>query len=168
VSGHMKNINSITLRVAEAFQRELVFKEGVCEAMALQTLRRADYEMKAASLEKELEIGHTKCKNLLFDLDKAKSKMGSVEKTQTKLGEERQEIQVIDGKQLVRETLKSFQMIKGISYYLGYPLAKTVLEKYGIKGVKLALEKHPLDKAEYFANPCGYLIRLEKQIAFTE
>jgi hypothetical protein len=45
---------------------------------------------------------------------------------------------------------------------LGYPLARAVLEKYGVKGVKLVLEKHPPLKAQYFANPQAYLTRLEK------
>jgi ABC-type Zn uptake system ZnuABC Zn-binding protein ZnuA len=48
---------------------------------------------------------------------------------------------------------------------LGYPLARAVLEKYGVKGVKLALEKHPPTKAQYFANPQAYLTQLEKLTA---
>lgn len=145
-----------------------VFKEGVCEAIALQTLRHTNSEMKAASLEKELEIGHSKCVDVLFDLDKAKRDMDNIEKNQTRLHEKRQKIQVMDGKRLIKETLRSFQIIKGISYYLGYPLAKAVLEKYGIKGVKLALEKCPPNKAQYFANPQTYLTRLKKLTAFNE
>jgi len=136
-----------------------IFKEGVCEAIALQTLRHIDSEMKVASLEKDLEIGHSKCIDLLFDLDKAKKNLESVEKNQT---------QLVNEKKLVKEVLKISQIIKGLSYYLGYPLAKAVVEKYGIKGAKLALEKCPPLKAHYFANPQAYLTQLEKLTTFIE
>jgi len=139
-----------------------VFKEGVCEAIALQTLRHIDSEMmKAASLEKELQIGHSKCIDVLFDLDNAKRNIERIEKTQTRLDEKRQRIQAIDEEKLVKEVLRSPQIIKGLSYYLGYPLAKAVIEKYGIKGAKFALEEYPPLKAQYFANPQAYLTQLE-------
>jgi len=136
-----------------------IFKEGVCETIALQTLCHIDSEMKVASLEKDLEIGHSKCIDLLFDLDKAKKNLESVEKNQT---------QPVNEKKLVKEILKISQIIKGLSYYLGYPLAKAVMEKYGIKGAKLALEKCPPLKAQYFANPQAYLTQLEKLTTFIE
>jgi len=145
-----------------------VFKEGVCEAITLQTLRHEDPEMKVASLEKELEIGHSKCIDILFDLEKAKRNMDAIKKHQNGLHGKRRKIQVTDGEKPIKETLGSFQIIKGISYYLGYPLAKAVLEKYGINGIKLALEKHPPNKAQYFAEPQTYLAWLEKLVAFKE
>lgn len=58
-----------------------VFKEGCCEAIALQTLRHIGSEMKAASLEKELQIGHSKCIAFLFDLNNAKRSIERMEKT---------------------------------------------------------------------------------------
>jgi hypothetical protein len=136
-----------------------VFKEGCCEAMALQTLRSMGYEMEVASLEKELLVGHSKCISLLFDVDNARSQEGTrkvrvcpdYERRIAPAGEER----------LVK-ALKWSQIIKGVSYYLGYPLAKAVLEKYGVKGMKFALEKQPPLEAQYFANPQAYLTRLEK------
>jgi len=137
-----------------------VFKEGFCEAIALQTLRHIDSEMKAASLEKELQIGHSKCIGLLFDLDNAKKNVESVEK--------RQRTQPVNEKKLIKEILKISQTIKGLSYYLGYPLAKAVVERYGIKGAKLVLEKCPPLKAQYFANPQAYLTELEKLKTFDE
>jgi len=144
-----------------------VFKEGFCEAIALQTLRNIDSEMKAASLEKELQIGHSKCIDLLFDLDNAKKNVESVEKNQPSVDEKRQRTQPANEKK-VKEILKISQIIKGLSYYLGYPLAKAVMEKYGIKGAKLALEKCPPLKAQYFANPQAYLTQLEKLTTFIE
>jgi len=137
-----------------------VFKEGFCEAIALQTLRHIDSEMKVASLEKELQIGHSKCIDLLFDLDNAKKNVESVEK--------RQRTQPVNEKKLIEEILKISQTIKGLSYYLGYPLAKAVVERYGIKGAKLALKKCPPLKAQYFANPQAYLTELEKLKTFEE
>jgi len=146
-----------------------VFKEGVCEAIALQTLRHIDSEMmKAAPLEKELQIGHSKCIDVLFDLDNAKRNIERIEKTQARPNEKRRRIQAIDEEKLVKETLRSSQIIKGLSYYLGYPLAKAVVEKYGIRGAKLALEKYPPLKTQYFANPQAYLTRLEKLTTFNK
>jgi len=145
-----------------------IFKEGVCEAIALQTLHHIDSEKKVASLEKELQTGHSKCIDVLFDLDNAKRNIEDIEKTQTRLDEKRQRIQAIDEEKLLKEALRSPQIIKGLSYYLGYPLAKAVVEKYGIKGVKLALEKYPPLKARYFANPQAYLTKLEKLTTFSK
>jgi len=145
------------------------FKEGFCEAIALQTLRHIDSEtMKATSLEKELQIGHSKCIDLLFYLDNAKKNLESVEKTQPRVDEKRQRTQPVNEKKRVKEILKNSQTIKGLSYYLGYPLAKAVMEKYGIEGAKLALEKCPPLKAQYFANPQTYLTQLEKLKTFNE
>ncbi|KPV63519.1 MAG: hypothetical protein AOA66_0796 [Candidatus Bathyarchaeota archaeon BA2] len=129
-----------------------VFKEGVCEAIALQTLRHIDSEMKVASLEKELQIGHSKCIDLLFYLGNAKKNVENVEKNQP-----------VNEKKLIKEILKISQIIKGLSYYLGYPLAKAVMEKYGIEGATFALEKCPPLKAQYFANPQAYLAQLETE-----
>ena len=140
-----------------------VFKEGCCEAMALQTLRSMGYEIEVASLEKELQIGHSKCINLLFEVDNARRNQEGIGKVRMRPDYERR-MAPVDERKLIK-TLKWSQIIKGVSYYLGYPLARAVLEKYGVKGVKLALEKHPPLKAQYFANPQAYLTQLEKLTA---
>ena len=146
-----------------------VFKEGVCEAIAFQTLHQIDSEIKVAPLEEELQIGHSKCIGLLLDLENAKKNVTPFRKNQNLLDKNKWRIQrEIDAEKLVKETLRSSQIIKGLSYYLGYPLAKAVLEKYGIKGVKIALEKYPPLKAQNFANPQTYLTRLEKLITFNK
>jgi hypothetical protein len=136
-----------------------VFKEGCCEAMALQTLRDMGCEVEVASLEKELLVGHSKCIHLLFDVDSAKSQEG-ISKGRTRPDYERRTAPA--GEEKLVKALKWSQIIKGVSYYLGYPLARAVLDKYGVEGVKLALEKHPPLEAQYFANPQAYLILLEK------
>lgn len=138
-----------------------VFKEGFCEAIVLQTLRHIDSEMmRAESLEKELQIGHSKCLGLLLDLDKAKKYAESMEKPQVDKKEQR--TKPLNEKKLVKEILKISQIIKGLSYYIGYPLAKAVIEKYGIKGAKIALGKSPPLETQYFANPRAYLTYLRK------
>jgi hypothetical protein len=138
-----------------------VFKEGCCEAIALQTLRNMGYEIEVASLEKELQTGHSKCIALLFDIDNARRSGERIKKDQVRLHYDRRRVQAINEEKLVKGVLRSSQIIKGVSYYLGYPLAKVVLEKYGINGVKLALEEHPPLKAQYFANPRTCLTQLE-------
>lgn len=140
-----------------------VFKEGCCEAIALQTLRSMGYEIEVASLEKELQIGHSKCINLLFEVDNARRSQEGIGKVRMRPDYERR-MAPVDERKLVK-ILKWSQIIKGVSYYLGYPLARAVLEKYGVKGVKFALEKHPPTKAQYFANPQAYLTQLEKLTA---
>jgi len=142
-----------------------ILKEGICEALALQTLRYIDSETKVTSLEKDLEIGHSKCIDALFKLDNLKKK---IEENLTRLDGKRQRTQILNEEKLIKEVLRSFQIIKGISYYLGYPLAKAIVEKYGIRGVKLALEEYPPLRAQYFANPQAYLTLLEKMTTFTE
>lgn len=139
-----------------------VFKEGCCEALALQTLRDMGYEMQVASLEKELQIGHSKCIDILFDIDNARRRADRVKRDQVHLHHGRRRVQAIDEEKLIKDVLKSAQVIKGVSYYLGYPLAKIVLEKHGIEGIKLVLEKCPPLRAQYFANPQTYLAQLEK------
>jgi hypothetical protein len=140
-----------------------VFKEGCCEAIALQTLRSMGYETEVASLEKELQIGHSKCINLLFDVSNARRSQEGIGKIRMRPDYERRITPV--GEEELIKTLKWSQIIKGVSYYLGYPLARAVLEKYGVKGVKIALEKHPPTEAQYFANPQTYLTQLEKLTA---
>jgi hypothetical protein len=44
---------------------------------------------------------------------------------------------------------------------LGYPLAKVVLEKYGLSGIRFSLENALVLKAEYFSNPESYIATLE-------
>lgn len=134
-----------------------VLKEGCCEAIALQTLRNMGYETEAASLEKELQTGYPKCIGLLFYIENTRKSEKLIEK-------DRIRYQALDEEKLVKEVLRSSQIIKGVSYYLGHPLAKAVLEKYGIEGVKFAIENLPPLKAQYFANPQTYLNLLEKLI----
>lgn len=145
-----------------------VFKEGCCEAIALQTLRNMSYEIEAASMDEDLQMGHSKCINLLFEIDIGKRGQKGVRKVRTRLHSEKSAAPATDEEKLVKEALGGYQIIKGVSYYLGYPLAKAVLEKYGIKGIKFALEEHPPLEAEYFANPQAYLTQLEKPIRVIE
>jgi hypothetical protein len=132
-----------------------VFKEGCCEAMAIRTLRNMGYETEAASLEKELQTGYPKYMGLLFYIENARKSGEWTEKGRIRH-------QTLDEAKLTREVIRSSQIIKGISYCLGYTLAKAVLEKYGIEGVRFAIENHPPLKAQYFANPQTYLTLLEK------
>lgn len=141
-----------------------VFKEGFCEAIALQTLFNTDYETEVASLEKELQRGYAKCITLLFDIDDTRKIEAKAEKDQNRLCYDKGRFRAKDQEKLTKRILSIFQIIKVFSYYLGYPLAKAVLEKHGIEGIKLALEKHPPLKAEYFANPRSYQSELEEGI----
>lgn len=144
-----------------------VFKEGCCEAIALRTLRNIGYVLDTASLEKELLIGHSKCIKLLFALESKRS-TERAKKAQMHLQCEGCQSQEINADNLAKELFKYSQIIKGLSYYLGYPLAKAVLEKYWIEGVKIALEKSPPLEAKYFATPEDYLVLLEELQAASE
>lgn len=155
-TGHTKRLSELlNMYIDTVFKT--VFKEGCCEAIALQTLRSMDYETETASLEKELQTGYPKCIGLLFYIENARKSGECAEKDRTRH-------QVLDEEKLAEEVLRSSQIIKGVSYYLGYPLAKTVLKKYGIEGVRFAIENHSPLKAQYFANPQTYLSLLEKMV----
>jgi hypothetical protein len=145
-----------------------IFKEGCCEAIALQTLRNTGYEIEAASMDKELRVGHSKCINLLFEIDNKRRRQNGVKKSQTYMHTDRHATSAISEEKLIKEALRNLQIIKGVSYYLGYPLAKVILEKYGINGVKLALEEKLPLKAQHFANPQAYLTQLEKPTTVTK
>jgi hypothetical protein len=125
------------------------FKESYCEAIGLKTLCYMGFESEVASLEKELQEGYNKCVGLLSYIEK---KITIIEIHS----------ETTDSKQLTAEVLKSFQIIKGVAYYLGYPLAKTVLENYGIEGITFLLQNNPPLKAQYFADPKKYLTLLKK------
>jgi hypothetical protein len=144
-----------------------VFKEGCCEAMALRTLRNTEYGFETESLERELLIGHSKCIKLLFALEDKRS-TERAKKAGMHLQYKGCQTQEINAENMVNEFLKDSQIIKGLSYYLGYPLAKAVLEKYWIEGVKNALEKSPPLEARYFATPEDYLALLEELQAASE
>jgi hypothetical protein len=138
-----------------------VFKEGCCEAIALRTLRDTEYGVETASLEKELLIGYSKCVKLLFSLESIRS-AERARKAEVHLQREGGQGQEINAENLAKEFFRDSQVIKGLSYYLGYPLAKAVLEKYSIEGVKVALEKSPPLEAKYFAAPEEYVALLEE------
>jgi len=138
-----------------------VFKEGCCEAMALRTLRTVEYGVDTASLEKELLTGHSKCIKLLFVLEGIRS-TERAKKAEVHLQREGGQGQEINAENLAKEFLRDSQIIKGLSYYLGYPLANAVLEKYSIEGVKIALEKSLPLEAKYFATPEEYVALLEE------
>jgi len=138
-----------------------VFKEGCCEAIALRTLRTTEYGVDTISLEKELFSGHSKCIKFLFTLENIRS-AERARKAGMHLQREGGQGQEIDAEDLSKEFFRDSQIIKGLSYYLSYPLAKAVLEKYWIEGVKIALENSPPLEARYFASPEDYLALLEK------
>lgn len=141
-----------------------VFKEGCCEAIALRTLRTlrtTEYGVDTVSLEKELLTGHSKCIKFLFALESIRS-AERARRARMHVQHEGGQGQEIDAEDLSKEFFRDSQIIKGLSYYLGYPLAKAVLEKYWIEGVKIALEKSPPLEAKYFAAPDDYLALLEK------
>ena len=126
-----------------------VFKEGCCEAIALKTLSSMGYQTEVASLEKELQEGYLKCIGLLSHIENTRNS-GEIHREAT------------DAEKLTREVIRNSQIIKGVAYYLGYPLAEAVLENYGIEGIRFALENNPPLKARYFTNPRTYLPLLEK------
>lgn len=138
-----------------------VFKEGCCEAIALRTLHNTEYRLETVSLEEELLRGYSKCVRLLFALE---SKRSTEKKKEAEMHLQRGRCQSQEtiAERSIKELSKCSQIIKGLSYYLGYPLAKAVLEKYWIGGVKIALERKPPLEARYFATPEDYLVLLEK------
>ena len=134
-----------------------IFKEGCCEMIALQTLHSMSYD--TTSWEKELQTGYSKCKGLLSYMDNFRN---SLEDDQLSLLRDKEREPATDELEPIKKFLRISQIVKGVSYFLGYPLAKIVLEKYGISGIKVALEEYPPLKGRYFTDPQTYQVDLEK------
>ncbi len=131
-----------------------IFKEGCCEAIAIQILRNMNFNAEAARSDKELQSGYLKCVGLLSIIECKRKRMMAAEPLQTE--QKPADVQAIFG-----EVLKHAQIIKSVSYYLGYPLAREVLEKYGLYGVCSLIQKAMQPKAEHFVNPESYIAILE-------
>ena len=119
-------------------------------------MRSRCFATEAGALEKELQVGYPKCIGLLSSLENARKSWERVEMNQLgshPLYQIRKTIEI----------LRTAQIIKGVSYYIGYPVAKAVLEKYGIQGLRVAIETNPPLKTQYFVNPQTYLAIFEKQ-----
>jgi hypothetical protein len=134
-----------------------IFKEGCCEMIALQTLNSMGYN--TISWEKELQTGYSKCKILLCYMDNFRN---SIEENQLSPVKNRKSEDTTDGLEPIEKILRTSQIVKGLSYFLGYPLAKSVLGKYGIGGIKVALEECLPLRGRYFTDPQTYLDELEK------
>lgn len=124
-----------------------IFKEGCCEMIAIQTLHSMNYD--TTSWEEELQTGYSKCKGLLSYMDNFRS---SLEEDQLSLLKDKEREPTTDELEPIKKVLRTSQIVKGVSYFLGYPLAKIVLEKYGISGIKVALEECPPLKGRYFTD----------------
>lgn len=131
-----------------------VFKEGACEVMAVQILRNMNYTTEANTLEKEMHDGYPKCIGLLSRVENIRKNLVPAKIVQP-------DHEVLNTQVIVEEILKNSQIIKGVSYYLGYPLARVVLKKYGLSGIRFSLENALVLKAEYFSNPESYIATLE-------
>jgi len=136
---------------------ETVFREGCCESIANETLNQSCFAAEAVASDKELRAGYPKCIGLLSSLENAIKNWKHVEIKQVG----KKSFDQIDGDMGI---LKTAQIIKGVSYYIGYPLAKLILEKHGIEGLLEAIENHPPLKTQCFANPQTYLATFEKEL----
>jgi hypothetical protein len=134
---------------------ETVFREGCCESIANETLHQSCFVAEAVALDKELLTGHPKCIGLLSSLENAIKNW------------ECSGINQVSNKALyqINENtwiLRMAQIIKSVSYYVGYPLAKSILEKYGTQGLLETVGNHPPLKARYFVKPQTYLATFGK------
>ena len=135
-----------------------VFKEGCCEAISLKTLLHSGLKDRVVSIERELQQGHSKWIGILFALENMEEGVENQYKSMFLKKDEMAKPE--DERELITRILKSSQVIKSVSYHLGYPIAKEIIDKYGIEGIKTALENPPL-KAEYFVEPSIYISSLE-------
>jgi len=136
---------------------ETVFREGCCESIAFETLHQNCFAAEAVALDRELRAGYPKCIGLLSSLENAIKNWKHAEIEQVG----KKSFDQINGNMGI---LKTAQIIKGVSYYIGYPLAKLILEKHGIEGLLGAIKNHPPLHTQYFANPQTYLTTLEKKV----
>lgn len=132
-----------------------VFKEGCSEAIAVQTLRNMHFSTEAEVLERELLSGYPRCLSLLSRAEDASRNWAQTGTIQSRSS-------LTAGQRLIKDFLKITQVIKGASYYIGYPLAKAVLDKHGLEGMRFAMENNPPVEARFFADPESYLVTLRK------
>jgi hypothetical protein len=134
-----------------------VFREGCCESIANETLHQSCFAAEAVELDKELRAGYPKCIGLLSSLENARKNWEGAGINQVG----NKSLDQINGDMGV---LRMAQMIKGVSYYVGYPLAKSILEKCGIRGLLEAMENHLPLETRYFVKPQAYLAIFEKEL----
>lgn len=135
-----------------------VFKEGCCEAIALRTLSYSGHKEKVLTIEKELLQGHSKWISILFDIECVTDNVENHNFSEFLKIDKISELE--DKREQINRILKLCQIVKIISYNLGYPIANEIINKHGLEGIKTALENPPL-KAEYFDEPSKYLSYLE-------
>jgi hypothetical protein len=135
-----------------------VFKEGCCEALALRTLSYSGFRDVVAPIEKELLQGHSKLIGILFDIE---NMTDGIDNYNCSVSLKKDGIATVEDKrEPIQTLLKRCQVVKSISYHLGYPIAKEIIDEHGIEGIKIALGNPPL-RAEYFVEPSEYVSSLE-------
>lgn len=141
-----------------------VFKEGCCEAISLHTLRHINpNEVDVDSFEEELQTKHSKCMGLLLDLEKVRKGIENAATATPSLDTTKPTADIMEVKKQVIKTLRGSPIIKGVSYYLGYPLARAFIERYRLEALKSILEGCPPSKVEHFSHPQTYLQLLQSR-----
>jgi hypothetical protein len=135
-----------------------IFKEGCCEAISLKTLRHSGMKDRALSIEMELKKGYGEWVGILQAIENMKVDNENHRKYLSQTIDRSGRIEY--EKKLLTDIVKTSQVIKCFSYHLGYPIAKGIVDQYGIEGIKAAFKDPPL-KAKYFLDPSTYISSLD-------
>ena len=141
-----------------------VFKEGCCEAISLHTLRHINpNRVNVDLLEEELQTKHSECIGLLLNLEKVRKCIENAATVSPSLDTMKPTADIMEAKKQVVKALRASPIIKVVSYYLGYPLARAFIERYSLEALKYVFEGCPPSKAEHFSHPQTYLQLLQSR-----
>ena len=136
-----------------------VFREGCCEAIALETMLHSEYKEKVSGYAEDLLIEHSKWAGTLLKIDDLQSEVMKTEKTPIRTANASLEYE----RKVLNRFISYSQLLKSVSYPLGYPLAKEVLDNFGLDGLRVAIMSPP-SKPAHFIDPSLYIPNLKERL----
>jgi len=137
-----------------------VFREGFCEAIALEAMLHSEYKEKVSGYAEDLLTEHSKWAGTLIKIDDLQSEVVRMEnKNHIRTANASLEYE----RKVLNRFISYSQLLKSVSYPLGYPLAKEVLDNFGIDGLRVAIMSPP-SKPAHFIDPSLYIPNLKERL----
>ena len=137
-----------------------VFREGCCEAIALETMLHSEHKEKVSGYAEDLLTEHSKWAGTLLKIDDLQSE---VMRTENKIPIKTANASLEYERKVLNQFISYSQLLKSVSYPLGYPLAKEVLDNFGLDGLRVAIMSPP-SKPAHFIDPSLYIPNLKERL----
>ena len=137
-----------------------VFREGSCEAIALETMLHSEHKEKVSGYAEDLLTEHSKWAGTLLKIDDLQSE---VMRTENKIPIKTANASLEYERKVLNQFISYSQLLKSVSYPLGYPLAKEVLDNFGLDGLRVAIMSPP-SKPAHFIDPSLYIPNLKERL----